>query len=118
MSDIEEILKKILEIADFPQDKREDFVNTFYKYLFMRSFDVIEEVDKEGADRLTNALLKAENDSEEINAIWKDILLNEEIVDKLREMTNGVLAEVAEDISDGSNEEEKQRILDYLNSIN
>ena len=64
----DEILVKVLEISQFPEERRQDFVDTFYQYLFMTLVSEVQKEDPENSEKIMR--INADKlDSEEVKRI-------------------------------------------------
>lgn len=111
---IDEILKLILKSANFPKEKHQEFINTFYQYLFTKSLMAVRENDPVAAQRLINVMQKPDIKSEEIKRVWEELLQNEKVDKQLDKVTNEVINELVDDITAAATEEQKRQILDSL----
>lgn len=109
----EEILSKVLAIADYPQDKRQDFINTFYEYLFMRLVSAVREVDPDSADKVM-ALNAQGADAEDFKKVFEEISKNEKVKETIDKVSAGVVGELVDDIANSATEEQKKQILSTL----
>lgn len=113
---LNELLAKILDIASYPQDKRESFVRDFYNYYLTRLIDSVGGVDPAMAQKMVYAVDHYRENPEGLNAIWQS--LNTE--PKMKEIADSVFGEVIEELVDDivkySSEVEKQQILALVNA--
>jgi hypothetical protein len=109
----EEILNKILEIAEYPEDKREKFISTFYEYLYMKLVSSIRDVDSAAADKV--AAISAQGaDAEDLKKVFDEISENPKVKEVIEKSTNEVVEKLAGDIADAATSEQKQQILSIL----
>ena len=111
----DQILEKVLEIAEFPQEKRQEFITTFYEYLYMRMVSEIREVDEESADKVMEANAQGA-DGEKLKQVFEEISKNPKVKAKIDEVTDEVISKLVDDVAKFATEEQKQRILSAINS--
>jgi len=111
----DEILTKVLEIAEFPAEKRQEFVTTFYEYLYMRLVSEIREVDEESADKVMEANAQGA-DAKKLKQIFDDISQNPKVKAKIDEVTDEVISKLVDDVAKFATEEQKQKILTAISS--
>lgn len=111
----DQILNKVLEIAEFPAEKRQEFTNTFYEYLYMRTVSEIREVDSESADKVME--LNAQRaDAGKLKQVFEEISKNPQVKAKIDEVTNEVISKLVDDVAKYATEEQKQKILAAISS--
>ena len=111
----DEILEKVLEIAEFPAEKRQEFVTTFYEYLYMRMVSEIREVDEESADRVMEANAEGA-DAKKLKQIFEEISQNPKVKSKIDEITDEVISKLVDDVAKFATEEQKQKILTAIST--
>ena len=111
----DEILTKVLEIAEFPAEKRQEFVTTFYEYLYMRMVSEIREVGEKSADRVMEANAEGA-DAKKLKQIFEEISQNPKVKAKIDEVTDEVIAKLVDDVAKFATDEQKQKILTAINS--
>jgi len=111
----DEILTKVLEIAEFPAEKRQEFVTTFYEYLYMRMVSEIREVDEESADKVMEANAQGA-DAKKLKQIFEEISQKPKVKAKIDEVTDEVIAKLVDDVAKFATDEQKQKILSAINS--
>ena len=111
----DEILTKVLEIAEFPAEKRQEFVTTFYEYLYMRMVSEIREVDEESADKVMEANAQGA-DAKKLKQIFEEISKKPKVKEKIDEVTDEVIAKLVDDVAKFATDEQKQKILSAINS--
>ena len=111
----DEILTKVLEIAEFPESKRQEFVTTFYEYLYMRMVSEIREVDEESADKVMEANAQGA-DGEKLKQVFEEISKNPKVKAKIDEVTDEVIAKLVDDVAEFATNEQKQQILTVISS--
>ena len=111
----QKVLDKVLEIAEFPQEKRQEFVTTFYEYLYMRMVSEIREVDEESADRVMEANAEGA-DAKKLKKVFDDISKNPKVKAKIDEVTDEVIAKLVDDVAKFVTDDQKQKILSAISS--
>ena len=111
----QKVLDKVLEIAEFPAEKRQEFVTTFYEYLYMRMVSEIREVDEESADKVMEANALGA-DAKKLKNVFEEISHNPNVKAKIDEVTDEVIAKLVDDVAKFATEEQKQRILTAISS--
>ena len=111
----DQILTKVLEIAEFPQEKRQEFINTFYEYLYMRMVSEIREVDEESADKVMEANAQGA-DAGKLKQVFDDISKNPKVKAKIDAVTDEVVSKLVDDVAKFATEEQKQQILTAVSS--
>ena len=111
----QKILDKVLEIAEFPQSKRQEFVTTFYEYLYMRMVSEIREVDEESADKVMEANAQKAN-AKTLKQIFSEISRNPKVKAKIDEVTDEVISKLVDDVAEFATDEQKQQILSAVSS--
>ena len=106
----QKVLDKVLEIAEFPAEKRQEFITTFYEYLYMRLVSEIREVDSESADKVMKANAQGA-DAKKLKQIFEEISQNPKVKVKIDEVTDEVIAKLVDDVAKFATEEQKQQIL-------
>jgi uncharacterized lipoprotein len=109
----DEILNKILEIAQFPQDKRGEFVTSFYEYLYMELVSNIREVDSASADKIMTASSK-EADAEGLKKVFDEVSRKPKVKEVVDKVTNDVVQKLVDDVGKFATEEQRQKILAVL----
>src|SRR4030066_1403115 len=95
----DQILEKVLEIAEFPVEKRQEFITTFYEYLYMRLVSEIREVDSESADKVMEANAEGA-DAKKLKQVFDDISKNPNVKTKIDEVTDEVIAKLVGDVAE------------------
>ena len=109
----EEILAKVFDIAEYPQDEREKFVNTFYEYLYMKLVSSIREVDGDAADKV--AAISAQGaDGEDLKKVFDEVSTNPKVAETIDRVTTEVIEGLVDDIAKSATEEQKRQILEIL----
>ena len=111
----DEILTKVSEIAEFPAEKRQEFINTFYEYLYMRMVSEIREVDEESADKVMEANAQGA-DAKKLKNVFEEISKNPNVKTKIDEVTDEVVSKLVDDVAEYATEEQKQKILTAISA--
>src|SRR3989344_3030985 len=111
----DEILTKVLEIAEFPAQKRQEFINTFYEYLYMRMVSEIREADEESADKVMEANSQKAN-AKKLKQTFGEISQNPKVKAKIDGVTDAVIAKLVDDVAEYATDEQKQKILTAISS--
>lgn len=111
----DQILEKVLEIVEFPQSKRQEFVTTFYEYLYMRMVSEIREVDEESADKVMEANAQGA-DAKKLKQIFEEISQNPKVKEKIDEVTDEVISKLVDDVAKFATREQKQKILTAIST--
>ena len=106
----QKVLDKVLEIAEFPESKRQEFVTTFYEHLYMRMVSEIREVDEESADKAMEVNAKGA-DAGKLKQVFEEISQNPQVKAKIDEVTDEVIAKLVDDVAKFATDEQKQQIL-------
>ena len=112
---LDEIIKKILEVANYPAGKREEFVSTFYRYLSVRILKSIEKVNEEAFQKLNEETVK-DMSPEDLKKLWAEVSQDQQVKYKIDKTVDVVLTEIVDDIVDAADDEQKQQILASLPS--
>lgn len=111
---LEQILKNILTVADYPKDKQQKFINTFYQYLFTKILAEIDSIDPRTAQNLSYQLTNVQENPDVLNKIWDELYQNPKIKEKIDQISEEVIGELADDISQSATDSQKQQILASL----
>src|SRR3972149_2554315 len=111
----DEILTKVLEIAELPESKRQEFITTFYEYLYMRMVSEIRKVDEESADKVMEANAQRA-DAKTLKKVFSEISRNPKVKAKIDEVTDEVISKLVDDVAKFATEEQKQKILTAISS--
>lgn len=106
-----DILTNILVTANYPEQKRTQFINTFYEYLFVKLLNVLQVSDPITYHKLLEALEGAENSVDRINQSLQEAYKVPELKEKIDKVIEEVLGELAGDIVSSATEEQKAKIL-------
>lgn len=107
----DDLLTKILEIAEFPEDKREEFKSTFYNFYISSLIREIGEVDNVSGEKLENSL---EGGQENFDAVLAELAQNPNVQSTADGVLEKLLNQFVEDITNSATEEQKQKILAIL----
>lgn len=108
------ILELLLNTADYPKEKREEFINTFNQYFFLRLLQAIKEGDESAYGKLAAAIRRGDRGAFE--EAFKYIFENSDSKQRLDSVSESVINELVEDISVSATEVQKRKILDTLSS--
>ena len=111
----DQILTKVLEIAEFPREKRQEFVTTFYEYLYMRMVSEMREVDEESADKVMEANAQGA-DAKKLKQVFDDISKSPKVKSKIDEVTDEVIAKLVDDVAKFATDDQKQQIHSAISS--
>lgn len=111
---LHEILSRILEIANYPKNKREQFIEEFYEYYFFRLINEVGAIDHSVAQQLTTASTFLKDYPEKFKEIWQNISQDVKYSPIIEKITNEVLGELADDVAKWASDAQKQQILAIL----
>lgn len=106
----QKVLDKVLEIAEFPQEKRQEFVTTFYEYLYMRLVSEIREVDSASADKVMEVNAQGA-DAQRLKQVFEEISQNPKVKAKIDTVTDEVISKLVDDVAKFATDAQKQQIL-------
>lgn len=109
----DEILQNILKHSDYPAEKREEFINTFYEYLLTRLLKEIGAVDATSVQKLVSATKNTTN-QDEFNKALLEISKNPQVKQKIDSISNEVIGQLVDDVAAYATEGQKQKILSSL----
>lgn len=109
-----DFLRKILAVANFPENKRNKFIEIFYQYYYFRLIDEIGGVDPAYGQRLTTAVDNLETDPGQFETVWRELESNVEFKQKIDEVTDEVIGYLVSDIEKSASDEEKAQILSMV----
>lgn len=110
----DEILINILIVADYPADKRDGFINTFYRYLFTEIFAGIGKTDMISAQKFGEVIQNSEENADWSKQVLQKLYQNPGIKEKVDNISNAIIYELADDIVNSATESQKQQILAFL----
>lgn len=110
-----DFLHRLLDISNFPQDKRKKFVEIFYQYYYFRLIDEIGGIDPSYGQKLTSAVDNLETNPAQLETVWKELIADELMNKKIDEVTDEVIGYLISDIEKSANDEEKAQILAMVN---
>ena len=113
---IDEILQLVLKAAEYPDNKRQDFINTFNGYLFTRQIEAVKEVDENLAVKLSTALNDSSISDSDFDSMWEEAEANPQIKERVDKAADKAINELVDDISASATVEQKQKILESLPS--
>ena len=108
---ISDILTKLLVEADYPDVKREGFINTFYEYLFMKRLIEFEESEPEVYNKLVGNTSDGKITDSQIKDVLADIYGKPELKAKVDKVVAEVTQELAADINKVATDPQKQNIV-------
>ena len=107
----DELLTKILEIANYPQDQRQEFKDTFYSYYLSKLVDDVGQVDADSAKKLAESIQVGEK---EYQVTYESLVQNDAIGEVVDKVNDEVIGQMVDDVSKYSSEEQKRQILAIL----
>ena len=110
-----DILQKILDIAGYPQEKREQFVRDFYNYYFSLLVGEIGGIDPSFARQLITALDKYKENPDLLNSLWAQLENDVKMKEIANRVANEVLGEIMDDFGKNASEEQKRQLQDLVN---
>lgn len=108
------VLQTVLNGANYPQDKKEEFINTFNQYFFLSLLQEIKEIDELAYGKLAAAIRRGDQGGFE--EAFKYIFENSDLKQRLDRVSESVINELVEDISVSATDVQKRKILDALPS--
>lgn len=108
---ISDILTRLLVEADYPEVKREGFINTFYEYLFMKLLIELEESEPEVYNKLVGNSTDGKVTDEGIKEAIAEAYGKPELKVKIDKVLTEVTQELAADINQFASEPQKQNIV-------
>jgi translation initiation factor RLI1 len=109
-----QILTNILTIADYPAEKREEFITTFYEYLLTQLLNEASQTDQAASQKLGDVLQNPKSTPSEIEQVLREISQNPQIKEAIDKVTEEVLGKFVDDIDTSATEEQKQQMLSAL----
>ena len=106
---LDSIIGQILGIAEFPQEKRQKFINAFYTKVLVDIFESVKVVDSQAAGQLDQV-----KSNEELQKILEKLSENPEMKEKIDKAADEAFSILADDISKYATEEQKRKILAIL----
>lgn len=110
---LDQILKNILITADYPIERQDEFIKTFYSYLFTKIFNEIENDNSNLAKKILESVQKDAN-PDYLKQIWEEIDQYPKLKGKVDQVAEQVIKELADDIATSATESQKQQILASL----
>lgn len=107
-------LNRLLDLANFSQEKRQRFIDIFYQYYYTRLIDGIGGLDPTYGQKLMSALDHAKENPEALGELWAELNSKEMFKAKIDEITDEVVAYLMNDVMKSANEEEKAQILQSI----
>lgn len=111
---IRDVLTKLLVDADYPEVKRESFVNTFYEYLFMKLLIELEQSDPQMYSKLMEDLNGKDVNDVQIQDVIAEVYSKPEFKEKVDKMVTQVTDELAGDVAKYASDSQKKNILAVL----
>ena len=108
-------LAKVLDIANFPEDKRQKFLEIFYNYYFMKLTEKVGGIDPSYAQKLTTTVDSMKTNPEAFGELWREMMGNENLKKVIEEVTDEVVGYLVDDVMKSSNDSEKAQILKLVN---
>lgn len=108
-------LAKVLDIANFPEEKKQKFLEIFYQYYFKRLVEVIGGVDPAYAQKLAAVVDTMRENPERFGELWREMMGNEGLKKVIEKVTDEVVGYLVDDVMKSSNENEKAQILKLVN---
>ena len=112
--DTDNLINKILEIANYPEEKRALFINRFNHFFLIKLLVEIGKVDNPAGKKVVELFKNEDVGEEEITPVIQEILQNAEVKDVVDRVTREVLGELVDDVASSASEEQKQQILSSL----
>lgn len=106
----DQILEEVLRIADFPQERKDQFVKAFYGDFYSQLIDEIAKVDNQASEQLSQLL----TNNDEFNKKLEDLSKNLTIAEKIDLVIEQEFGALVDDISKYATEDQKQKILAVL----
>lgn len=115
---LDELLKNILDISGYPEEKKEEFISTFYQYFFTQLFAEIAKVDYQAAEKLIEASKTSQQTPQSLVNAWGELVKNPKLSAIVEKVTNEVFGQLADDINKYASAEQKQKITSILAGYN
>lgn len=112
----DELLAKILEIAQYPQEKREEFITTFYEFLYMKLVSEIREIDPENADRVMAANARSAG-PDEMKKVFEEISQHPNVKEVIERVSEEILTTFVDDVAKSATDEQKKQILEVISPM-
>ncbi len=112
----EEILNKVLEIAQYPQEKREEFITTFYEFLYLKLVSEIREIDPEAADRVMTANARSAG-PDEMKKVFEEISKKPNIAEVVERISQEVIETFVDDVAKNATDDQKRKILEAISPM-
>lgn len=109
--DFNVILHRILDVAKYPDGKREQFVRDFYDYYFTKLIEQIGGVDPALAQKLMYAFDHYSENPQGLSELWNQMEADSQSKEVMNKVTNEVIGELVDDLLKNASEAEKQEIL-------
>lgn len=109
-------LKKLLDLANFGEEKKQKFIQIFYQYYYVRLIDTIGGIDPTYARRLTTAVDNMKTNPQQFAALWKELKASSEFSKVIDNVTDEVVGYLLDDVVKSTDEREKAQILSLVSS--
>jgi len=106
-----DILTNILVTADYPEVKRQGFINTFYEYLLVRILEELEQHDTELYTKMVGYFDSEDAVSSDVHKGLQEAYQNPQLKAKIDKAVDEVATELAKDISKYSPDSQKKNIV-------
>lgn len=107
-------LQKLLDIANFGDEKKKKFTQIFYQYYYVRLIDAIGGIDPMYAQRLTTAVDNIKTSPEQFADLWKELRSSDEFSKVIDQVTDEVIGYLLDDVIKSSDDSEKAQIIAAL----
>ena len=111
MTTLRDILTNILVTADYPDVKREGFINTFYEYLMVRVLDEIKTSDPELHQKLMAYFEDTNTMDRDIQEGLQEAYQNPQLKGKIDKVVDEVIGEIVGDVGKYATDDQKKQIL-------
>lgn len=104
-------LAKVLDIANFPENKKQKFLEIFYQYYFVRLTDSVAMVDNVYAQKLAGVVDNMKANPEAFGQLWREMMGREDLKKIIEDVTDEVVGYLVDDVMKSSNDDQKAEIL-------
>lgn len=112
----DKVLNLLLSVADYPQEKRDEFIETSNRYFSMRVMQAVKEEDGESFKKLQN--VRKMGDLSGFEKVFQEICRNPIIKKRVDSTSESVCVELIDDILVSATDIQKQKILGALPNLN
>jgi len=109
-------LAKVLDIANFPESKKQKFLEIFYQYYFVRLTDAVGKVDTAYAQKLAGSVDALKTNPEAFGQLWREMMGREDLEKIIEDVTDEVVGYLVDDVMKSSNDDQKAQILSLASS--